>query len=265
MKNKEINERLKNIKIQIKSNDIKFRAHALIAFTDLLRQNKIDNDLISFIKPILKENISDQYSSLKTDSIKAACFMILQNLSENEDLIKILLAELKENDKYRSEVILDTFSKLSNSNNKEIKEAIIRILKETPNLFNKPRFIPLIHDFWRGVLDQNYSFIDKYRSHIEKILKTYPDEFSEICDFIYKKIADYQAYMDEIKTKRRKERKLREEKIEEKQKQSDTIASKASEERQETSEIKDIFGKKEIKRGTTFSDLGFKRKDDEDD
>ncbi|MBD3212867.1 MAG: hypothetical protein GF311_09685 [Candidatus Lokiarchaeota archaeon] len=267
MNKKEISERLDNIKIQIKSNDFKFRAHALNAFINLLSQNKIEYDLIDNIKPFLKENISDPYSSLKTDAIRASCFMILQNINKNEDLMEILLSELYDENMYRIEIILYAFSKLSNSNNKRFQEIIVEILRETPNIFGDSRFIPIIFDFWKEIFEQNPKFIDKYQKLIEKVLESYPEEFSDIRSFIFRKISDYNDYINEIKKKRREERELRGKKIESKQKvktplknNRETISNTNYDE-----ETKRIIEKKENRKKTTFSDLGFKRKTDSED
>jgi hypothetical protein len=267
MKKKEIIERLENIEIQIKSNDVKFKSHALFAFIDLISKTKLDFKNIKFMKAFLKENIADPYSSLKTDSIKAASIMILQDSAENEDLISLLLDQLKDRNKFRLEIILDMLSKLSNSNNKRIQEAIIEILEKTPQLFDQARFETIIENFWKQTLEQNHSFIDKYKDHMKRAIKSYPEEFSEIRDHIYSEISDHMKYIDEIKNKRRRERKLREEKLK-KRKDQKTDKEREEEiiyEEENQNKPKKINGRDINRKNTTFSGLGLKRKDEKKD
>lgn len=210
MKKEDIESRLENITLQLQSPDIQFQAAALDAFIELISNQQLKTDQKKKTMSFLEKILNEPESSLRTECFKAVCLIGSKEFELIKGVFPIFFKELEKKNRFRSEIILDMFIILRNSNNPLIQDHIKEIIKNTPKWFNESYLIPVIEKFWVESTIHSFQFIDKYLNEIKEEVPNYPDKIKNL---IAQKLKEYDNYIKEIKAQKEKEAKIKEEKL----------------------------------------------------
>ncbi|MGV9199507.1 MAG: hypothetical protein ACOC4M_11900 [Promethearchaeia archaeon] len=284
----EIKRRMENIREQLGSTNEDYHGAAITAFNNLIKSEKVPNSQLKDIIPPIKKTIMEPDSSLRTDFFKAASSIGIKDFSLIEDFFDSMAHELDKKNRFRTKIIVEMLIKLRNSKNQSVQDAIEKVIKEAPKLFDESYLIPILQSFWESSLEKNFQFLEKYHDLIENHIQDYPDRFKDIKSYINDRFEDYRKYKKELKEQRRKEAKKRR-KMKEKERKRKERKKRRNERRRrellekkevERTEIvealekqtkKDETPPREISEGmtegefATFTNLGLKRKEPEED
>lgn len=174
MEKDEVKRRMENICEQLESNNEGYRSAAINAFNNLIQTEKVSEKQLEEVIPPIKKIITDPKCSLRTDFFKAASFIGVKDFSLIEDIFDSMVQELEEKNRFRTKTLIDMLIKLKNSNHPPVQNAIEKVIKDAPELFDESYLVPILKTFWQKSLEKDFQFLERYQKLIEEHINEYP-------------------------------------------------------------------------------------------
>lgn len=204
--------RFNNIIEYLNSGEIQNQAMAYRSLNEMVLMKSPTKEQLKLLIPILREEMKDKDSSLRTDCFKTICILGKLNFDSISEFFPILIEELPEKNRFRTQIVLDFLSHIGISNRLEIQEAIKKTLKLGPSWFNESYLLKIYEDYINSLIGHGNQFMEKYYVEFEDLVKNLHPSMDSIKDNLIKKLDEYKNFIEDLKRKKQEEEKLKKKK-----------------------------------------------------